>query len=222
MRDPPNPIWPQQSPINIAYAETLRADFPDDYLVVSYPNIVLKGVFLGDNFIPADPVQLQFAGSSCTLLKVHIHSPSEHTLESRDSSFEIHFVHQIDYPNGGSAFMVIGVLFDEESGAVSPDSIRTLSRKLGGKGAKSRKRKSANFTHGVNLFHFLPENHSEWYRYEGSLTSGTHAEDVSWIVMRHPRLVNPDDVAELEKYAEQGAWPSQRTNRRFVLRNFDL
>ena len=76
--------------------------------------------------------------------------------------------------------------------------------------------------HGLNLFHFLPENHSEWYRYEGSLTSGNHAEDVSWIIMRHPRLVNPDDVEELEEYAEQDAWPSQHVNRRFVLRNFDV
>jgi hypothetical protein len=40
--------------------------------------------------------------------------------------------------------------------------------------------------------------------------------------MRHPRLVNPDDVEELEEYAEQDAWPSQHVNRRFVLRNFDV
>lgn len=230
--------WPygsQQSPIQIEISEAIPVVFPLDYLVVDYPNEELEGHFdhSNHNFYFANPPLIQFKGIAAPLERVHIHSRSEHLLDGTDFDFEIHFVHPFPNPSdpagttGDSTHVVLGVFFKETVKAKTPKSIRALNDALKAKLQPNAKRLADNEVHvgaAVNPVEFLPSNRSQFFRYEGSLTTpdpnGYFKERVSWVVYPHLIEVDPADVAELKEHAHEGARMPQEINRRFVLRNF--
>ena len=230
--------WPygsQQSPIQIDSGKAIRADFPSSYLVVNYPNEELSGHFnhTNHNFYFDSPPVIRFAGIDAPLERVHIHSRSEHWLDGVDFDFEIHFVHPFPNPvdptatTGDSTHVVFGVFFKEKPNAQTPKSIRALNEALKAKMKSNQKRLADDDppVHvGANPSEFMPPNKSQFFRYEGSLTTpdpdGFYKERVSWIV--YPQLieVDPADVAELKQHAHEGARETQEINRRFILHSF--
>lgn len=185
------------------------------------------------NFYFDNPPLIQFAGIAAPLERVHIHSRSEHWLDGKDFDFEIHFVHPFPNPpdpeatTGESTHVVFGVFFKERTDAKTPNSIRALNNALKAKLQPNAKRLADSETavgSAVNPLDFLPSNRSQFFRYEGSLTTpdadGFFKERVSWVVYPHFVEVDPADVAELKAHAHEGAREPQELNRRFVLRNF--
>lgn len=61
---------------------------------------------------------------------------------------------------------------------------------------------------------------TNWFHYEGSLTSEPYSEDVSWFVMKNESPIDPADVDALKKYAEQEARPPYSLDRRLVVKSF--
>jgi carbonic anhydrase len=232
------PQWPygsQQSPIQLETAKAIPVVYPIDYLVVDYPNQELPGIFnhSDHNFYFDSPPTIQFAGITAPLERVHIHSRSEHWLDGMDFDFEIHFVHPFLNPSepaattGDSTHVVLGVFFKESPRAKTPKSIRALNDALKSKLKANSKRVAVDeppVGTAVNPLDFLPSNRSQFFRYEGSLTTpdsnGLFKERVSWVVYPHLIEVDPADVAELKQHAHEGAREPQEINRRFVLRNF--
>lgn len=74
---------------------------------------------------------------------------------------------------------------------------------------------------GVNPNHFLPENVKNWYHYQGSLTSGSFSEDVSWFLMTDCFKVPSADVKFLKAKADQHSRGCYSLDRRFILRSFE-
>lgn len=217
----PLPIWRQQSPIDLSLSSSFPATFPLDYLVIDYPNTDLSGRFEDENFWFDSPPRLTFNGNEASLQRLHIHSRSEHLIDGKSFDFEIHFVNALKTPVGGTEAVVIGVFFKEKKGAVTPPSIKAFNAILRtGAVAPKKKRSAGKIAASVNPCDFLPTNRGQYYRYEGSLTTGEFKQIVSWFVM--PQLVHvaPKDVEQLKLHAHEDARKVQELDRRFVLRNF--
>lgn len=224
-------IGTQQSPIRIDLGDTLQAVFPANYFSIGYASGNLPGHFKSHNFVfePAMRQPLTYKGDLWRLHKIHIHAPSEHLLDSpAPGHFECHLVHfAASDPDEKGAKLVVGVLFSAKAGAKTPPSIKRLNEKM-----KDRAIRGQSLTMWkadekpehveIDPNEFLPKGDArgEWFRYEGSLTTGTFSEDVSWFVMRHQIEVAPTDIDELLEEAKEHARVVQAIDRRFVLRSF--
>lgn len=217
----PQPIWRQQSPIDLVTGSTFPTTFPRDYLVIDYPNADLPGRFKKHNFYFDVPPTLIFNGKEASLERLHIHSPSEHLLDGNPFDFEIHFVNPLKDATGDTKAVVIGVFFKEKRGAATPPSVKALDATLKSLATQRKATAPDKETVGsVNPSDFLPVNRGQFFRYEGSLTTDPFDQVISWVVLPHLVYVSPKDVAELKKYAHEHARDVQNIDRRFVLRNF--
>lgn len=217
----PMPIWRQQSPIDLSLQTSLPTALSLDYLVIDYPNADLAGRFEDENFWFDSPPSLTFSGNEAFLERLHIHSPSEHLIDGSCFDFEIHFVNPLKKPTGTIEAVVIGVFFKEKRGAMTPSSIKSLNTALKAAPKTTKKSRTSHRIPGsVNPCDFLPVNRGQYYRYEGSLTTGSFKQTISWFVMPQLVLVAPADVAALKAHAHEGARKVQSLDRRFVLRNF--
>lgn len=231
----PPDAWPygsQQSPIKLSTQTALPVVFPKDYLVVGYPNEPLAGKFSHHNFVFDHPPPLTFAGVEAKLERIHIHARSEHWLDGTDHDFEIHFVNPLPNvadptaPTGPSTHVVLGVFFKVVTTAKTPPAVVALNKAIQGRLSPEAKRLPADAEPvklSINPSDFLPANRSQYFRYEGSLTTPDDAkyrERVSWIVYPHLIEVRPEDVVALKDHAQETARPPQEVNRRFILRNF--
>lgn len=232
-------IGSQQSPIMIETAKTISVQLPADYLVVEYPDEPLAGHLdhQNHNFYFDNPPQIQFDGKSAPLERIHIHSRSEHWLSDqgvdKDFDFEIHFVHPLPSPSdpttgtGASTHVVFGVFFKETENASTPHSIRSLNEAIKSilKSNKSQlEEDEPPVTANINPLDFMPENQSQFFRYEGSLTTPNkdltpNPEIVSWIVYPDLVEVDPAHVEFLKEHCNETARILQPINRRFILRN---
>lgn len=231
-------IGTQQSPIKIVSRKTLLTTFPPDYFEFDYPNRLLPGKFESENFKFLKPVpSVTFRGEKWNLHKIHIHGPAEHRIDETDAAdFECHLVNlrQKDPCEKGEK-LVIGVFFKIVDGLETLSSFsdigRAVSDRLKEQQATDSPRAAKAFwpasSGGVSLrvnpVHFLPKNPEgwkTWFHYEGSLTSGTYSEDVSWFVLSTVAEVARADVDFLTPQADQHTRDVHATDRRFVLRNF--
>ena len=248
----------QQSPIKIDTASAIPILLPLDYLVIGYPNEPCAGYFdhTSHEFRFDIPPALQYQDRDLFLTQIHIHSRSEHWLDGNDFDFEIHFVHRVPSTStdpasnaDNTSYVVLAAFFKERPGALTPNAIRSLNAALPTKApadGQNEKTAALRTNHSINPYDFLPTNLSQFFRYEGSLTtpdknelhkepanwdwddsqdiraneSDIHKERVSWVV--YPQLieVDPNDVAGLKTNAQKPARNPQQLNRRFVLRNF--
>ncbi|QDT24396.1 carbonic anhydrase family protein [Gimesia chilikensis] len=222
---------PQQSPINLIQASTIRVQLPAEYLEIKYPNEPLSGHFDHDFYFD-DPPETRFEGMSACLERIHIHSRSEHLVDGQDFDFEIHFVHPLPVKipeTGEQRYLVLGVFFKENAASKTSKSIRILNDYF-----KANPESISKDSRGddpppqasINPCEFLPSDCSRFFRYEGSLTtphkdSTSNPEIVSWVVFTELVEVNPEDVADLKQSAQDTARKPQEIYRRFILRNFE-
>jgi len=137
---------------------------------------------------------------------------SEHTVGSKSSSMEAHFVHYLaDYPTladavasgDESALTVLGVMIDVST-------VQTLFGKLTGRGHPSLAPIVKNLEHVHHASHdggFVTVNEpidfsplinngilNQVYTYKGSLTTPGCAEQVNWFVLRNKASVTANDL----------------------------
>ena len=115
--------------------------------------------------------------------------------------------------------MIVGVFFDVTSKRKSTEDSTSLASLF--KALVFDKRAKA--TDPFDLNDLLPKDplgYFGYYRYEGSLTTGTLEEKVSWVVLREPVSCIKADIAPLISAATHDDLPLQDLNRRFILRNF--
>lgn len=231
-------IGTQQSPIKIVSRKTLLTSFSSDYFEFDYSNRLQAGKFNSENFEFLKPVpSVTFRGEKWNLYKIHIHGPAEHRIDETDAAdFECHLVNlrQKDIGDKGEK-LVIGVFFKIVDGVESLSSFSEIGKAVSNKlkeqqGTDSPRAAKAIWPTAdggtllkVNPVHFLPkkpEDWKTWFHYEGSLTSGTYSEDVSWFVLPTVAEVAREDVEFLTPQADQHTRDVHATDRRFVLRNF--
>jgi carbonic anhydrase len=146
------------------------------------------------------------------LVQFHFHHPSEHWIDGRQQTMELHVVHQ-NLNDGSRA--VIGIFIEASSDAESvPALVPHIKSLFGGQD------QLPEIVVSTNPLDWLPSDTSLYYRYEGSLTTPDYDENVSWVVLKDPLLMPKDDLVELIEIFRHPARIPQALNRRFLLSNF--
>lgn len=121
-------------------------------------------------------------GRKYRLNSAHFHSPSEHTVDGRSFSAELHLVHADTRGN----LAVVGVLFD--LGQPNP-FLQTILDAAPSLGESSNAR--------ILLPAALPSELS-YYRYDGSKTTPPCDEPVDWYVLRSTMTVSQGQVEAMQ------------------------
>jgi carbonic anhydrase len=123
---------------------------------------------------------------SYDLVQLHFHAPSEHAVNGRLSSMELHLVHR----NALGNLAVVGVLLQ-----VGPNPNPLIAEIL----ARAPLAPGAIPVEGrtLNARDLLPRNPLSHWTYSGSLTTPPCSEGVRWIVLKNPVNVSR---ADLDRY----------------------
>ncbi len=224
----PTHFWKQQSPINLVKKNSIHVKFPRTFLKFDYEDAPFSGQFEGEqghaNFVLDKPhtgsnlPMLAMGDVTAELIKIHLHTPSEHDLEGNDVGGELHLIHRLASPVNGSELVVVGVFFNEDKTAAKSELFTMWAAQVDPKSKVTTDSKGLK----IDPRSLVPNkpNNENWYRYEGSLTSQPYSEIVSWLVFVDPIGVESGDFKKLKDNAHQPERPVQAINRRFVIRNF--
>ena len=132
-------------------------------------------------------------------MQFHFHAPSEHAVNGELYDLEVHFVHTVrgsEGPNGDLAEMpgaVIGVFFDREAGGDYDNAfLDTVFAAIDSRTLTSSQRTK------VALRDFLMRiDMSEYWSYDGSLTTPPCTEGLKWSVVKQ---VQPISEAQLKRF----------------------
>lgn len=147
---------------------------------------------------------LQVAGVAFTLIQVHFHTPSEHTMNGNAFPLEAHFVHQ----SADGRLAVIGVFFEEGE---AHEALGTLIEHMPSSAAEPRTVDAVFDPEAL-----LPERR-DIYRYMGSLTTPPCSEGVNWHVIHTPLQASADQIARMRAAMGMNARPVQPLNNRLLL-----
>ena len=229
------PNGTQQSPIDIVTKEAIAVQRPSTYFSVEYAkggkvHGKIDGHKFAVNHLP--PLLTHFGGKKYRLAKIHFHSHCEHQIDGEaPAHFEIHLLHVLlsDKDQDMNDQLVIAAFFDSVTGKTSKqhrEGFRMMDASFAPK-QSAKKELVAGATGGdgaevvaSDIADFLPDDLSEWYTYQGSLTSYPFTEDVTWVVIPKKEIIRESDVKELR--ASHAAQPKrlhglQPVNRRYVL-----
>ena len=110
-------------------------------------------------------------------LGLHIHTPSEHTINGKLLDAELHIVHTDDDGN----LAVVGIFFDRYAGYYDNDFIETVfdAFETRDEAEGSENKKAVDLT---KLLNYGLDTRHIW-QYEGSLTTPPCTEGVAWNVI---------------------------------------
>lgn len=190
-----------QSPIDIRNA--VKADLPA--LNVAYaaaePTFVNNGHTIQVNLPPGQ--KLTVGDKQYELLQFHFHTPSEEAINGKRTAMVAHFVHRSDDGQLG----VIAVLIQPgETNAAFAPVFRHLPRegeKITVDGLK------------LDLPALLPADKG-YYSFAGSLTTPPCSEGVSWMVLKNPIHLGPEQINAFRRVFNANARPLQALNGRVI------
>jgi carbonic anhydrase len=195
----------QQSPIGINGAVTGS----EAKLNLSYHStpvhIVNNGHAVQVNY--QDGSTLSIADDEYSLKQFHFHTPSEHTIDTKQSPMEAHLVHA----NAQGQLCVLGVMINE--GAENP-----FLAKFWGKIPTHQGPVHRHNDISVNVADFLPSNLST-FRYSGSLTTPPCSEGVRWLLLETPVTASRAQIEKLQHITGKNARPVQSLNGRKIRSN---
>ncbi|KAL6702681.1 hypothetical protein ACN47E_001228 [Coniothyrium glycines] len=141
-----------------------------------------------------------FAGSNYSLAQFHIHTPSEHHLNSEYYPLEIHMVHQgID---DSSQLLVIGLMFQVADGE-SSTIIRSLSASVP---AITTPGSNTTIEGGIDFSDVLSKiESSSLFQYSGSLTTPPCSEGVSFLIVEEPLDISVADFNSIKSVVKFNA-----------------
>jgi carbonic anhydrase len=187
-----------QSPIDLPSL----AEPEDDDLVLAYKPVDEEATDTGHTLqLNAQPgAGLTYGGESYTLLQLHYHDPSEHTIDGEQAPIEFHFVNK----DADGNLLVIGVLGipGEHNAGFEP----LVAAAIGGE---------TPAPNTVDIPAMMPSSLSH-FAYEGSLTTPPCTEDVQWLVMDTPIELGQDQIDTLQARYDGNNRPVQPLNGREV------
>ncbi|MBT1445869.1 carbonic anhydrase [Shewanella sp. JM162201] len=191
-----------QSPIDIRPV----ADAPLSPLQLDYQgkvtSVINNGHTLQANFGEGNSLTLE--GNRFELKQVHMHAPSENTINGKQYPLEAHFVHA----DSDGRLAVIGIMFEE---GASNSGFATLS------GAYPKSASDAvPFSGELSPNAFFPKS-LDYYRFSGSLTTPPCSEGVRWVVLKDVQTLSADELKAFTKLYPNNARPVQPVNARIVV-----
>lgn len=191
-----------QSPIDLV--ANVDAELPElnfDYVHPDILSEVNTGHAIQENVEPGNSIQL--LGKSYELKQFHFHSPSEHTVKGDYHPMEVHLVHQ----NEAGAYVVVGLLFEEGPRNAVMDQLPSF------RAARGEDPRTEPFDYNQ-----LVTNRTQYFLYNGSLTTPPCTEGVQWIVIQEPILASPEQIQHYhDLLGFDNNRPVQPRNARIVL-----
>ena len=189
-----------QTPIDIVKPTGKDLPNPEFTYAAGAATIVNNGHTI--QAVAADGNTLTVAGVVSTLLQMHFHAPSEHTITGKQFAAEMHFVHKA----ADGALSVVGVMISEgtaDNAAWAPyvDSLTTV--------------KGTDGSATIDWAAMLPAEKLT-YRYEGSLTTPPCTEGVHWFLMTTPVALSKAQIAKITAAYDGNFRPVQALNGREV------
>ncbi len=183
-----------QTPINIEPSKAVVFHSIDP--TIHYGAVTMNSVMnnggenLRVNVSGADNLNnyITVGGKKYNLVNFHFHYSSEHTVDGKYSTMEIHFVNV----SADNSYAVLGVLVDLGSGNTSLQNLFAQSP------TTSNSVNSSNAT--LDISNLLPTNTREYFTYNGSLTtpnfgsnsSITNGGPVTWFVFKNKQQLSTD------------------------------
>lgn len=197
-------IGEAQSPVDLESAtnsgiSNLTLDYQDTPL-----RIVNNGQTIRVDYQPGSSLTLD--NQVYELLQFHFHQPSEHLISGQAFDMEAHFVHQ-NRANG--ELVVLAVMMSQGDINQPLDSIW---QKISFNSDQESKISDLVF----NALQLLPENKSQYYRYQGSLTTPPCSEIVTWLILKQPIKVSKLQIARFISVIGNNARPVQALNKRSI------
>lgn len=208
----PNCGGSSQSPINIQTSTTVSVG-PSKNLTL-YPAFNSKAISYstGDAIVSTGTwdyiVSLDSLGNlvNWNEANVHVHAPSEHTINGVQGDAEIHFVHKIASPtNSTYQIIVLSMIFKQTAGVAS-NFISQWNF------MSNATRNNINWTAAVT-----PEMQTAqgYYTYSGSLTTPPCTETVKWIVLDKMQDLSSAQLDAINGYFKNNkAFANGRGNNR--------
>jgi carbonic anhydrase len=144
-------------------------------------------------------------GKEYKLLQFHFHDPSEHTIKGKPYAMEVHLVHK----NDAGQLAVVGVL-------MQPGKPHPLLQTLVEQFPPDVNKEKVVQTVQLNPKDFLPRE-TQYYHYNGSLTTPPCSEGVAWFVMKTPIEISAEQVSKFAAVMHHNARPVQPLHDRVVL-----
>lgn len=192
-----------QSPIDITGA--IESDLPPialDY-TTNTTSLINNGHTAQVNVEPGSFLRVE--GDEFELLQFHIHVPSEHWINGKQSMLEVHYVHR----NTEGQLAVVAVLYRQ--GEDSPGLSRHIDIIPTEAGV------SIPFVTSLADLPILTWN-KDYYRYNGSLTTPPCSEGVRWYVLKEQHTVSRKRRDKFNHLIGDDARGPQPVNARPVLR----
>jgi len=196
-----------QSPVDIN-KEILRdaklPAIPFDYNMLTPGTIVNNGHTVQVNMWSGGEITLD--GTKFTLKEFHFHTPSENKINGKSFPLEVDFVHFSE----DKQIAIVAILF---APGADDKTLINLWKKLPMNKGEEVKLDS----HSLKPLE-MERKLSNYYRFNGSLTTPPCTEGVRWIVMKRPFHVSKKQVEKLQKALKQpNNRPVQPINARVVV-----
>jgi len=186
-----------QSPLDLTNMTRAEISVPSMSYHSSPGQVVDNGHAI--QWTPDQKMSVLFNKQTYSLLQIHFHTPSEHTLNGISFPAEAHMVHQDATGN----LLVVGVFFKSGNSNAFIENLLT-----------DLQNQKASTLHPAGL---LPKD-KRILNYSGSLTTPPCSEGVTWVVMQEPNTLSPSQLAELTSKHDGNARPVQPINARMVLK----
>ncbi|QHC61051.1 carbonic anhydrase family protein [Rathayibacter sp. VKM Ac-2760] len=149
--------------------------------------------------------RIEYDGTTYSLAQMHVHTPSEHTIDGVAADAEFHFVHQSE----SGERLVLGVLAVEGAASDAYDAFTQNAADTAGTDAGPEIDIDVASMLPATLVHFS---------YEGSLTTPPCTEGVQWIVLRTPIELSAEQLDEVDEAHPGNTRPSQPVGDRLITR----
>ncbi len=191
-----------QSPINLV--ADLDVQLPPLVLEYTNPGILLEvntGHAIQESVPEGNLILID--GDQFELKQFHFHSPSEHLLADESFPMEVHLVHQ----NEAGDYVVVGLLFEEGEHNELLDRLPSFRVERG------------EDPYGDPIdYNELITDRSDYFLYNGSLTTPPCTEGVRWVVIKQPIIASPRQIQHYhDLLGFDNNRPIQPHNSRIVL-----
>jgi len=191
-----------QSPIDLV--ADIDADLPELILEYTNPGNLVEtntGHAIQEKVNPGN--FLVFVDKRYELKQFHFHSPSEHLVDGEAFPMEVHFVHQ----DQNGRYVVLGLIFEEGERNELMDNLPSFRAERG------------EDPHGDPVdYNELITDRTNYFLYNGSLTTPPCSEGVQWIVLKEPIIVSPEQIQHYhDLLGFDNNRPIQPHNSRLVL-----
>jgi carbonic anhydrase len=181
----------EQSPIDLPAASEANMITVTTNYAATEAKIEDKGKTIQADF--AEGFTLTSGENEYGLIQVHMHTPSENTIEGKAFPLTAHFVHA----NADGGLAVLGIMYEE--GDANP-AIQAMLDNVGG---------SAE----MDITAMIPAELTA-YNFPGSLTTPPCSEGVNWHVVSTPVTASAEQIAALTEAMGNNARPVQPLNDR--------